>query len=59
MEVHYIDVLIISSHFVLHQSDGIEDFGTIVLPLFLCAIGAWLAVYFAIWKSVKSSGAVS
>ncbi|XP_055385962.1 sodium- and chloride-dependent GABA transporter ine isoform X3 [Condylostylus longicornis] len=43
---------------VLQISTGIEDPGTMRWELFACLICAWLLVYFATWKSIKSSAKV-
>ncbi|XP_055859034.1 sodium- and chloride-dependent GABA transporter ine isoform X2 [Episyrphus balteatus] len=43
---------------VLQISPGIEFPGIMRWELFACLICAWLMVYFATWKSIKSSGKV-
>ena len=43
---------------VLQVSEGIDHLGVIRWELAACLILAWILVYFAIWKSVKSSGRV-
>jgi len=43
---------------VLQRSAGLEQFGSPVWPLLGAVLLAWLAVYFAIFRSVKSSGSV-
>lgn len=37
---------------------GIEDFDILRWELVACLICAWILVYFAIWKSIKSSAKV-
>lgn len=41
---------------VLDIGKGIEDWDQIRWELVACLIFAWILVYFAIWKSIKSSG---
>ena len=43
---------------VLQISPGIEYPGSMRWELFACLICAWLMVYFATWKSIKSSAKV-
>ncbi|XP_065173508.1 sodium- and chloride-dependent GABA transporter ine isoform X2 [Atheta coriaria] len=43
---------------VLDISKGLEDFGTLRWDLVACLLSAWAIIYFAIWKSIKSSGKV-
>lgn len=43
---------------VLQISDGIEYPGAIRWELVACLVCAWILVYFAIWKSIKSSAKV-
>nr|CAH7746159.1 unnamed protein product [Callosobruchus chinensis] len=43
---------------VLQISSGIEDFLGMRWDLVACLIFAWILVYFAIWKSIKSSAKV-
>ncbi|XP_017777870.1 PREDICTED: sodium- and chloride-dependent GABA transporter ine [Nicrophorus vespilloides] len=43
---------------VLKVSHGIEDFGYLRSELVACLLCAWVLVYFAIWKSIKSSAKV-
>lgn len=43
---------------MLQVSEGIDHLGVIRWELAACLILAWILVYFAIWKSVKSSGRV-
>lgn len=43
---------------VLQMSNGIEYPGVMRWDLVACLICAWILVYFAIWKSIKSSGKV-
>ncbi|XP_058988103.1 sodium- and chloride-dependent GABA transporter ine [Musca domestica] len=43
---------------VLQISPGLEYPGTMRWELFACLICAWLMVYFATWKSIKSSAKV-
>ncbi|XP_037093533.1 sodium- and chloride-dependent GABA transporter ine-like isoform X2 [Pollicipes pollicipes] len=45
-------------HEVLQITDGIEEVGSVRLPIFLTLLLAWVLVYFCIWKSIKSSGKV-
>jgi solute carrier family 6 GABA transporter-like protein 6/8/11/12/13 len=47
-----------SSKKVLQIGDGIEDFDSLRWELVACLICAWVLVYFAIWKSIKSSAKV-
>ncbi|XP_021703364.1 sodium- and chloride-dependent glycine transporter 1 [Aedes aegypti] len=43
---------------ILHISDGIESPGSIVWPLFLCNVIAWMVIYACIINGVKSVGKV-
>lgn len=43
---------------VLQLSSGIEEPGSIRWELAACLLFAWIIVYFALWKSVRSSGRV-
>lgn len=43
---------------MLQIGKGIEDFDIIRWELVACLICAWILVYFAIWKSIKSSAKV-
>lgn len=43
---------------VLKISNGIEEFGYLRWELVACLMCAWILVYFAIWKSIKSSAKV-
>ncbi|XP_063907694.1 sodium- and chloride-dependent GABA transporter ine-like isoform X2 [Zophobas morio] len=43
---------------VLQIGNGIEDFDSLRWELVACLICAWVLVYFAIWKSIKSSAKV-
>ncbi|XP_015839016.1 sodium- and chloride-dependent GABA transporter ine isoform X2 [Tribolium castaneum] len=43
---------------VLQIGDGIEDFDSLRWELVACLLCAWVMVYFAIWKSIKSSAKV-
>lgn len=43
---------------VLNISNGIQFPGGLRWELFACLICAWMLVYFAIWKSIKSSAKV-
>ncbi|XP_022102535.1 sodium- and chloride-dependent creatine transporter 1-like [Acanthaster planci] len=43
---------------VLQLSGGLDEIGTLVWPLVLCLLLAWVLVYFIVWKGVKSSGKV-
>lgn len=43
---------------VLEKTGGIHEFGELRLELLLALFVAWMLVYFALWKSVKSSGRV-
>ncbi|XP_044753528.1 sodium- and chloride-dependent GABA transporter ine-like isoform X2 [Coccinella septempunctata] len=43
---------------VLQAGPGIEHFHQLRWELVACLICAWVLVYFAIWKSIKSSGRV-
>lgn len=40
------------------MSKGIEHLGTVKWDLVACLLSAWVLVYFAIWKSIKSSAKV-
>ena len=63
---HFQDVLDLYSKFViLHYSngvlkisDGIEDIGGMRWELFGYLIGAWIIVYFVVWKGLHNSGKV-
>jgi len=43
---------------VLKATEGIENFGGIRWELLGAVFGAWVIVYFCIWKSVKATGKV-
>jgi solute carrier family 6 (neurotransmitter transporter, taurine) member 6 len=43
---------------ILQISQGIEYPGGMRWELVACLICAWILVYFALWKSIKSSGKV-
>ncbi|RZC34697.1 SNF domain containing protein [Asbolus verrucosus] len=43
---------------VLQIGEGIEDFDSLRWELVACLLCAWVLVYFAIWKSIKSSAKV-
>lgn len=43
---------------VLQKSAGLGDMGSLRIELFLALLGAWILVYFCLWKSIKSSGKV-
>ncbi|MFO7811121.1 MAG: sodium-dependent transporter [Candidatus Delongbacteria bacterium] len=43
---------------VLHISDSVGEIGGIGLPIFFALLFVWVAIYFSIWKGVKSVGAV-
>lgn len=43
---------------MLQISDGIEDMGELRWELVACLLCAWILIYFAIWKSIKSSAKV-
>ncbi|CAH1406669.1 unnamed protein product [Nezara viridula] len=43
---------------LLKQSHGIEELGSVRWELAACLLFAWIIVYFALWKSVRSSGRV-
>lgn len=43
---------------VLQKSEGIHEMGSMQTELLLALLGAWVLVYFSLWKSVKSSGRV-
>ncbi|XP_078602962.1 sodium- and chloride-dependent glycine transporter 1-like isoform X1 [Branchiostoma floridae x Branchiostoma japonicum] len=43
---------------VLGISSGIEETGTIQWELALCLLGAWVVVFFCLFKGIKSSGKV-
>ncbi|CAH0555766.1 unnamed protein product [Brassicogethes aeneus] len=43
---------------VLQIGNGIEDFNELRWELVACLICAWILIYFAIWKSIKSSAKV-
>ncbi|XP_049823175.1 sodium- and chloride-dependent GABA transporter ine-like isoform X2 [Aethina tumida] len=45
-------------HKVLQIGKGIEDFDVLRWELVACLICAWILIYFAIWKSIKSSAKV-
>lgn len=45
----------IFSYKVLKISSGIEEPGQLRWDLVACLLCAWIIVYFAIWKSIKSS----
>ena len=48
-------IVSICSNKVLQMSHGIQHPGSIRWDLVACLICAWILVYFAIWKSIKSS----
>lgn len=41
---------------VLHMSSGLDDPRSLRWELVACLLVAWVLVYFAVWKSVRSSG---
>lgn len=43
---------------VLQLTAGIDDPGTVRWELAACLFFTWVIVYFALWKSVRSSGRV-
>ncbi|XP_072171202.1 sodium- and chloride-dependent glycine transporter 1-like [Diadema setosum] len=45
-------------HFVLDQTNGLHDMGTIRWQLLLCFLATWIIVYLCIIKGVKTSGKV-
>lgn len=45
-------------HNALQITNGIDDMGTMVWPLFGCLIFCWITCYFAIWKGVKVTGKI-
>ena len=63
-----ITVYIAATHFAMlccrrgvlnvHESDGIGDLGPPKWDLTLCLVLAYVIIYFATWKGVKSSGKV-
>lgn len=48
----------LSRHKVLKVSQGIQYPGELRWELVACLVCAWMLVYFAIWKSIKSSAKV-
>ena len=47
-----------SSNLMLDVSDGIHDINTIKWELAGCLLLAWIVVYIALWKGIKSIGKV-
>lgn len=45
-------------NYVLRITDSIGDAGIFRWEIVLCLLAAWIAVYFCMWKGVKSSGKV-
>ena len=45
--------------YILTVSSGIDEPGEIRLPLAASLLVAWIAVYFCLYKGIKSSGKVS
>jgi len=43
---------------VLQITDGIDDMGSMVWPLFGTLVLCWIMTYFAIWKGVKVTGKI-
>ena len=43
----------------LHESDGVENIGTIKWELALCLLAVYLICYFSLWKGISTSGKVS
>lgn len=43
---------------VLQITDGVDEMGTMVWPLFGALVFSWLCTYFAIWKGVKVTGKI-
>lgn len=43
---------------MLQISHGIEEYDNLRWELVACLICAWLLIYFALWKSIKSSAKV-
>ena len=47
-----------SSNLMLDVSDGIHDINTVKWELAGCLLLAWIVVYIALWKGIKSIGKV-
>ena len=43
---------------MLDMSDGIHDINTLKWELVGCLLLAWIVVYIALWKGIKSIGKV-
>jgi len=48
-----IKILLILSKHVLQKSSGIDDIGSFNFPLFSSLFGAWLMIYFIVYKGIK------
>ena len=46
------------SNYILHKSDGLEDFGTVQWHLAVALIGAWVVIFLCLMKGIKSVGKV-
>ena len=52
-------VVSINRHYILKQSDGIEEVGAVRWELALTLLFVWVVCYFCIWKGVKWTGKVN
>lgn len=46
------------SRSVLQITDGVDEMGGMVWPLFGALVFSWVCTYFAIWKGVKVTGKI-
>lgn len=42
----------------MHRSTGLDDLGSLKLPMIFCLLIVFITVYFALWQGIKSAGKV-
>ena len=57
--LEFLVLIYFARRFILAISNGIDEPGEIRLPLATTLLIAWTAVYFCLYKGIKSSGKVS